>query len=206
MKDLGWNVVTSPNFSQFKGFVLPLQSYGNDCGFLVIMYCWNIIFSRKFAFNVEDMPQIRQRLAVMLLTHSNNAAVKRAFDIVPFSKWNMKKFILLEYPNMQDIHELDEQMYKAICWLRGNKNIFSAEVHEPPIVNKGVSERRELFINQDQTLENLYDVNGSWEANEDARHNVMANFTFKLENMQDVLLFQEKVDAINVRVNMSVIQ
>ena len=87
----------------------------------------------------------------------------------------------------------------------GIKNIFSAEVHEPPIVNKGVSERRVLFINQDETLENLYDVNGSWEANEDARHNVMANFTFKFENLQDMLLFQEKVDAINVRVNMSVI-
>ena len=41
---------------------------------------------------------------------------------------------------MQDIHELDEQMCKAICWLRGNKNIFNAEVHELPVVNKGVSE------------------------------------------------------------------
>ena len=27
LKDLGWNVVTSLNFSQFKGFVLPLQRY-----------------------------------------------------------------------------------------------------------------------------------------------------------------------------------
>ena len=206
LKDLGWNVVTSPTFSQFKGFTLPLQRYGNDCGIFVIMYCWNIIFSRKFRFNVEDMPQIRQRLAIMLLAHSNNAAVKRACDIVPFSKWNMKKFILLEHPNLQDIHELDEQMYKAICWLRGNKNIFRAEVHEPPVVNKSVSERRILFLNQEETLENLCDANGSWEANEDARHKFMANFTFMFEDLPDMLLFQEKLDAISVTVNMLVIQ
>ena len=48
IEEFGWKIVTSPTFFSDKGFHLPLQTSGNDCGVFVIMYCWNVILCESF--------------------------------------------------------------------------------------------------------------------------------------------------------------
>ena len=87
-----WTIITTSNYEVITKKKLPHQTHGSDCGVFAILYNWHIIFGRNMTFTVNDMPLIRQRLAMMFLHYADNEHVVDASCNVKYNLWNMSLF------------------------------------------------------------------------------------------------------------------
>ena len=95
--------------------------------------------------------------------------------------------------DIADFKVLDNQMYRAICLMRRNQEIFEDRVYEPAIVFKEPMQRRVLLESFDEMRLAITD-NQCPEEREEHYYQFMRDFQFEFASTVDQMTFHRKLD------------